>query len=85
MFSPLLGLVEDDQDQTYVYKRSHRTILIIISSMFIALASFVFYLIPEGRYDYLLPVIVFGGAGIFGLIVATLGTNQGVARLWRSR
>ena len=85
LFSPLLRLVEDEQDQSYVYKRSHRTILVIMSSTFIVLASFVFYLIPEGRYDYLLPVFVFGGAGAFGLIVATLGTDQGVARLWRSR
>ncbi|MAV27092.1 MAG: hypothetical protein CMQ05_13430 [Gammaproteobacteria bacterium] len=85
LFSPLLKLVEDDQDQSYVYKRSHRTILVVMSLMFIALASFVFYLIPEGRYDYLLPVIVFGSAGVFGLIVAAVATDQGVARLWRSR
>ena len=85
LFSPLLNLVEDQQQQTYVYKRSHRTILIIMSIMFLSLASFVFYMIPAGRYDYLLPVLVFGGAGLFGLIVGTLGTDQGVARLWRSQ
>ncbi|MEM7364571.1 MAG: hypothetical protein AAF525_11140, partial [Pseudomonadota bacterium] len=28
LFSPLLNVVEDEQQETYVYKRSHRTILI---------------------------------------------------------
>ena len=53
IFAPLLNLVEDEHEEAYVYKPSHRTILIIISLMFGALASFVFYLIPEGRLDYL--------------------------------
>lgn len=56
-----------------------------MSSLFLLLAGVTVWLMPPGGWDYLLPVIVFGGAGMMGLIVGTVGKDIAVARLWGSR
>lgn len=71
--------------EAYVYKPSHRTILIAMSCMFIGLASLVFYIMPSWDSGYLLPILVFGGAGLLGLVVGILGEDRAVARLWGSK
>ncbi len=80
---PLLHPLEAEGE--FVYRRSHRVILLVMSSLFLLLAGVTVWLMPPGGWDYLLPVIVFGGAGMMGLIVGTVGKDIAVARLWGSR
>lgn len=82
--SPLLNLFESDDD-TYIYKKSHRVILLCTSCLFLGLATLVYFLIPANNSDYLFPVVVFGGAGLLGLIISGLGTERAVAKIWGSR
>ena len=60
-------------------------ILVAVSVLFLFLASMSLFLAPSWQWDYLIPVVVFGGAGFFGLIVAAAGKDVAVARLWGSR
>ena len=83
-FGFVLNPLESGNDP-YVYKPSHRVILVVMSFMFIGLASLVFVIMPEADPSYWLPVIVFGGAGTLGLVVAGLGEDRAVAKLWGSR
>jgi hypothetical protein len=80
---PLLDPLEAEGE--FVYRRSHRVILLVMSSLFLFLAGVTLWLMPEGEWDYILPVLVFGGAGVTGLIVGTVGKDIAVARLWGSR
>ena len=82
--APILTPLERG-DAPFAYKPSHRTILIAMSAMFIGLASLVVWITPGGNFSYLLPVVVFGGAGILGIIVGALGTDRAVAKIWGSR
>ncbi len=84
LFSPVLNPLERGETP-YVYKPSHRVILIVMSSMFIGLATLVYWLMPDGNFDYLLPIIVFGGCGVLGMIIGCLGQDRAVARIWGSR
>ena len=71
--------------EAYAYKPSHRTIMIAMSFMFLGLAGLVCYIMPGWDSGYLLPILFFGGAGLFGLIVGFLGEDRAVARLWGSK
>ncbi len=84
LFRPLLNPLEKTDGQ-YVYKPSHRIILIAVSVMFLGLASLSLVLAPTGAIEYLFPVLIFGGASLIGLIVGTVGKDVAVARLWGSR
>ena len=80
---PLLDPLEAEGE--FVYRRSHRVILLVVSGLFFFLAGVTLWLMPAGEWDYILPVIVFGGAGVTGLIVGSVGKDIAVARLWGSR
>lgn len=82
IFSPILKPLESG-DEPYVYKRSHRVILVTVSGLFATLASLSFFLAPS--VDYLFPVVVFGAASICGLVVGTVGKDIAVARIWGSK
>ncbi|MFT4677304.1 MAG: hypothetical protein ACJAX5_002963 [Patiriisocius sp.] len=84
ILSPLLMPLEAGSS-AYSYKPSHRTILIFMSAMFIGMAALVIWIMPGWDSGYLLPIIVFGGAGILGLIVGGLGEDRAVARIWGSK
>lgn len=84
LFFPILSLFESG-NEPFLYKASHRTILLFISVMFSGLASVVFVLKPEGDAGYLFPVIIFGGIGVVGFVVGLLGSDRAVAKIWGSR
>ncbi len=84
LFSPVLAPLERGSSP-FEYKPSHRLILIVMSLMFLGLAAIVVWLTPSGEYGYLLPVIVFGGAGCLGLVIGALGNDRAVARIWGTR
>ena len=82
VFKPLLAPLERGDD-AYLYKKSHRVVLIVVSALFLFLATLSLILAPS--VDYLFPVLIFGGAGLYGLLIGTLGEDIAVARLWGSR
>lgn len=84
MFFPLLSVFESGTE-AYVYKQSHRTILIVIGVLFSALASLVYWLSQGQDIGYLLPVIIFGTVGLVSLIVGFVGDERAVAKIWGSR
>ncbi len=82
LFAPILEPFEFG-DQAYVYKASHRLILFAASAMFLALAALVIFIMQS--WHYFLPVVVFGGAGLLGIIIASLGDDRAVAKIWGSK
>lgn len=84
LFSLLLTPLESGDDP-YAYKPSHRTILLVMSVMFLGLASLVGFLMPGWDSGYWLPIVVFGGTGTLGIIVGCLGEDRAVAKIWGSR
>lgn len=84
IFSPILNIFESG-DEAYEHKPMNRKILIFIGFIFSALASLVFYLGRGEDIGYLIPVIVFGGAGLLALIIGFLGNDRAVAKIWGSR
>ena len=84
LFFPILVLFESG-NESFLYKASHRTILLFMSALFAGLASVVFVLMPEGDMGYWFPVIIFGGVGIVGFVVGLLGSDRAVAKIWGSR
>lgn len=84
LFSPILGIFESGTEP-FVYKSSHRTILVFMGVLFFGLATLVFFLAQGADAGYLLPVLIFGGGGIICLLIGLIGTNRAVAKIWGSR
>jgi len=83
LFSPILNLFESDAGE-YLYKKSHRVVLIVMGILFTGLASLVFLLGQGEDITYIIPVIVFGGAGLLSLLIGILGEDRAVAKIWGS-
>lgn len=83
IFSPILNIFESGNEE-YLYKKSHRVILIIMGLLFTGLASLV-YILAEGEdIGYLLPVVVFGSVGLLSLLIGFIGEDKAVAKIWGS-
>ena len=84
IFSPLLNIFESGTED-YVYKPSHRKILIFMGLLFSGLATAVAIFLPADDLGYLLPVLVFGAGGLLSLVIGLIGNDRAVAKLWGSR
>ena len=84
LFAFILTALEAGNDE-FVYKPSHRKILIVMGAMFSALALGVFFIIPEGELGYYLPVVIFGGGGILSIVVGSVGTDRAVSKIWGTK
>ena len=84
IFAPILNLFEAGDEQ-YAYKPSHRMVLKILSFLLSCLASVVFFLGRGEDLTYLLPVFLFGGVGFICFVIAFLGTDRAVSKIWGSR
>ncbi|HDY98319.1 MAG TPA: hypothetical protein ENH72_07485 [Pseudomonas sabulinigri] len=83
--APLLNPLENS-DAPYRYFPKSRAILVIMSLLFLGLAIGLAVFLPSGiELTFLIPVTVFGLIGILGLLVAWLGSERAVARLWSSK
>jgi len=85
LFLPLLNLFESNE-KVLPYKKSHRTTLIIVGSLFLllSLATTVgayFY----GQWGAALPILIFFAVGGTCLIVGFLGTDNAVAKIWGAK
>ena len=85
IFSPILNIFENHEGP-YNYRPLHRKILIVIGILFSGLAIGVLFLAPdEAGPGAMIPVVVFLSAGVVSLIVALLGNDRAVARIWGNR
>lgn len=85
LFAPLLNLFEGSAS-AYQYKPSFRLILIAVGGLFLVLASgSVWAVVATAMWAGLLPGLVFLIAGVVCLVVGALGSDNAVARIWKSR
>jgi len=85
IFSPLLNIFENGEGE-YLYKPSHRIILLVMGALFMILASAsLAAVIAMGLMGALLPGVVFFVVGLVSVVVAALGTDAAVARIWKSK
>jgi len=84
LFSPLLNIFESGTEP-FAYKSSHRKILVIVGCLFCGLAILVLSLAQGEDPTYILPVLIFGGAGLLSLLIGFLGSDRAVAKIWGSR
>lgn len=85
LFSPLLDRLEGG-DQPHRYTPKARLILWITGALFLGLATGLAVFLPEGTDPaVLIPIGIFGLVGLFAVVVAWLGSERAVARVWGSR
>lgn len=83
--SPILNPLENAEGD-YAYSPSHRLILKVMGILFIGIAAAgLYFSLKVEQMAGLLPVILFGGIGLLCLIVAFVGSDKAVAKLWRNR
>lgn len=83
--SPILNYFESGEED-YTYKESHRKILIAVGILFLLISSISLVVtIKTGQYGGMIPILVFLSAGLVCGIVGFLGTDQAVARIWKTR
>lgn len=84
VFSPLLTKLDSDKGE-YNYQRSHRLILMVVGSLFSFLTAGVLAVgINTDGWGFLFPSIIFGVVGFSCIVIAGLGSDRAVARIWSS-
>lgn len=79
---PVLAFFEKGEPATS-YKSSHRKILLAVAALFLILFGLSLYLaLAAGQLAAVVPVAVFFVVSVVALIVATLGSDVAVARIW---
>ena len=85
LFAPILNALENAEG-VYEYRSLHRTILKVMGVLFLGLSAVGLYFVMQiSQYAGLLPVILFSGIGLLCLVVAYLGSDKAVAKIWRNR
>ena len=69
-------------DEPIHYKPSHRKILYVMSGLLWGLILLMFVFSAGNIMNYLLPFVVFGVGAALCLLVAALGTDRAVAKIW---
>lgn len=85
LFSPILSPLENAEGE-YAYSPSHRTVLKIMGFLFMFIAAVgLYFSLKIDLLEGLFAVVIFGGIGIWCEIVAFLGSDKAVAKIWRNR
>lgn len=85
IFSPILGYFESGE-ATYSYKKSHRTVLVVVGSLFLVLSCIsVATTVATFQVGAAIPILVFFITGLVCLVVGGLGTDRAVAKIWGSK
>ena len=85
LFSPILNHFENGEG-VYNYKKSHRTILIVVGCLFCILSGLLLAVtLFTSKFAALFPCAIFAGAAVVCLVVGCLGSDQAVATLWKNR
>lgn len=84
-FSPILNPFESGDDD-YVYRPSHRKILIVVGALFLLLSvGGLAATVVTSLYGGLIPMVFFLVAGLVCEVVGLLGSDKAVARMWKSK
>jgi hypothetical protein len=84
-FSPILKNFESGTEE-YIYKKSHRVILIVMSVIFAILSTAVAVMAAEAdSAGYYVPVFIFGLVSLVTLVVGALGNERAVSRIWGNK
>ena len=85
LFAPILNPLESGEHD-YAYRPSYRKILLAVAMLFFVLSGASLAMtLSSGLYGGLIPGIFFGLAGLVCLVVAGLGSDKAVARIWKNR
>lgn len=84
IFLPILSLFESG-DEEFIYKPSHRAVLIFIGCMFSGMSIAVYFVAQGKDPGYYLPVIIFAVIGFVSFVVGFLGTDRAVSKIWGTR
>ncbi|MCG8394094.1 MAG: hypothetical protein MI745_13535 [Pseudomonadales bacterium] len=85
LFSPILNPFESGEDN-YAYRPSHRKILVAVGLLFLILSlGSLAMVIRASLYGGLIPVVFFLLVAVVCLVVALLGSDKAVARIWKSK
>ena len=83
--SPILNPLENAAGE-YQYSPSHRTILWVMGVLFLGVAGVtLFFSLQINELAGLLPVVLFSGIALICFVVAGLGSDKAVAKIWRNR
>lgn len=85
VFWPILHFFEKEGQQASAegYRSSHRKILFAVGFLFFVLSmATLFFVMVTGTLGGLFPVIVFSLISLVCAVVATLGSDSAVARIW---
>ena len=68
------------------YKKSHRTILIVLGCLFFGLSLFSASMaVAGGEVGGLIAVVVFFSVGLVAVVVGALGSNGAVSKIWGTK
>ncbi|PKM29053.1 MAG: hypothetical protein CVV07_12195 [Gammaproteobacteria bacterium HGW-Gammaproteobacteria-11] len=85
LFAPLLTPLERG-DQPYHYPPKARLILWVVGILFLGLSIGLAVFLPAGTdVAFLVPVSIFGLVGLFAVIIAWLGSERAIAKVWGNR
>lgn len=83
--SPILKPLESAEGE-YHYSPSHRTILWVMGILFMGVAGVtLFFSLQINQMAGLFPVTLFAVIALVCFIVAGLGNDKAVAKIWRNR
>ena len=84
-FSPILENFENGTEE-YVYKKSHRVVLIVMGIMFAILSAATAAMAADAdSMGYYIPVVTFGLFSVVILIVGVLGNERAVSSIWGNK
>lgn len=85
LFLPILSIFESGKGD-YIYKKSHRKILLIVGGMFLILSAVsAISAISSSQMGGIIPFLVFFLVGLVCEVVGLLGSNRAVAKIWGSK
>jgi len=85
LFRPILRIFESSEDE-FIYKKSNRTILIVVGVLFLALSAFsAVSAISSSQLGGFIPFVVFFLVGLVCEVVGLLGNDRAVAKIWASK
>ncbi len=80
---PLFAWLEEGTGE-FIYKPSYRITMIVLGMLLSGLSVAVLWMAWGQEPGYFLPVILFGGVGIYSILVAVFASDKAVSRLWRA-
>jgi UDP-N-acetylmuramyl pentapeptide phosphotransferase/UDP-N-acetylglucosamine-1-phosphate transferase len=85
IFSPILNYFEASEGE-FNYRKSHRTILIIVGGLFLFLSSLsALMAMNAAQFGAFIPIVIFFIAGVVCIVVGSLGNDRAVATIWGSK